>query len=111
MMDGKTIADWQREAWTIAEDKGFHDGLPCDRHGTLVRLCLIHTEISEAAQLVKRHGLGAMNADVGHELADTCIRLFELAYMLDIDLELAIETKMALNRKRPYKYGTPDESR
>lgn len=104
-----TLRDIQREAWACAHDKGFHADQPMDRTHTLLRLCLIHTEISEAAQAVKRHGIPAPG--LGEELADACIRIFDLAEGLGIDLEEAIAQKMRVNRVRPVRYGTPWEGK
>lgn len=99
----------QRQAWEIAEAQGFHEGMPPDRTHTLLRLCLVHTEVSEAAQLVKRHG--AMAPGLGEELADICLRIFDLAESLAINLLVEIEEKMAVNSLRPRLYGTPGEGR
>lgn len=106
-----TIAEMQIDAWQTAEDKGFHDGRSGGRDDTLLRLCLIHTEVSEAAQEVKRHGTGgrAVLDRVASELADVLIRVGDLAGCLDLDLESAVRAKMAQNRNRPERYGTPAE--
>ena len=104
----KTVREWQEEAFEIAESKGMHERTPFDRAGTLLRLCLIHTEVSETAQVVKRRGLEKRD-EIAEEMADTCIRIFDLAEGLGIDLEIAIAHKMARNRLRAYRYGTPEE--
>jgi NTP pyrophosphatase (non-canonical NTP hydrolase) len=39
------------------------------------------------------------------ELADTAIRLFDLAGSLNIDLEKEISKKMKVNEGRPIKHG------
>jgi len=111
-----TIREAQREAWDIAEEKGFHAGRSASgRSDTLVRLCLVMTEVSEAAQEVKRNWWeGAPPspssiAKFGEELADTVIRLFDLAESVGVDLESAICQKMAKNLARPHKYGTAEE--
>jgi NTP pyrophosphatase (non-canonical NTP hydrolase) len=41
----------------------------------------------------------------GEELADTLIRLFDLADALDVDLLQEVCWKMAINELRPYKHG------
>lgn len=174
--------EWNKlgeSAFTMAKEKGFHADVPCDQRGTLIRIALIHTEISEVAQLIKRYGIptGVFLDRFGFELADTAIRLGDMCHGLDIDLEalpwarpqwptdqwdrhallmrcgvlhgylthfweavvqqrpsrvypdliclargleelaahfgLELEAqclaKMAVNRKRPYRYGTPEE--
>ena len=112
-MKKKTIRDAQRMAWEIAEEKGFHkDRSSTGRDDTLVRLCLIHTEISEAAQEVKRGWKGEPDARqrevFAEELADAMIRILELAECIGVDMGEAVFFKMEQNRKRPYRYGTPD---
>jgi NTP pyrophosphatase (non-canonical NTP hydrolase) len=107
-----TIPQLQQEAWQIAEDKGFHTD--CDalgpRYSTMVRLALIHTEVSETTQEVKRHGITCESVGkLAEELADTIIRIFDLAECLDVSLEHAILAKMEKNRGRPHMYGTPEE--
>ena len=65
------------------------------------RLMLIVGEVAEAQE-----GLRKGDADnFREELADIAIRLFDLCGGLDIDLELEIITKMAINKSRPYKHG------
>lgn len=105
-----TITDLVRESYGAAKAKGFHDDLPADRTGTLVRLALIHTEVSEATQEVKRHGVANPDA-IAEELADALIRIGDLAGSLSLDLEGAVEAKMAKNLTRPYRYGTPGEGK
>lgn len=109
-----TIRDAQRLAWRIAEDKGFHEGRTASgRDDTLVRLCLVHTEVSEAAQEVKRHWDGKPTEEqietFGLELADALIRILDIAESVGADLETLVEVKMGRNRSRPYGYGTPQE--
>jgi NTP pyrophosphatase (non-canonical NTP hydrolase) len=109
-----TLAHLQHVAWEIAERKGLHDNLRHfpHREATLIRLALIHTEVSEAAQEVKRHGVTVENTRViGEELADVLIRVADLAEELGIDLSLEVDIKLSHNRLRPYKYGTPDEEK
>lgn len=107
-----TILKAVQESWRMAEVKGFHEGRSgAGRDDTLVRLSLVHTEISEATQEVKRHWDGEpteeQKAIFAEELADALIRIFDLAGCVDVDLELAVEQKLAKNWQRPTKYGTP----
>lgn len=106
-----TLYDVQGWIWRAMEEKGFHDGRTNTRDDVLVRLCLIHTEVSEAAQEVKRHWTGEGDAPIRErvaiELADAAIRIFDLCGCLNLDLEAAIARKMAVNMARPHKYGTP----
>ena len=109
-----TIAVLQRRAWDTVETKGLHDNLRAlpVREATMIRLALIHTEVSEALQEVKRKGVHEGNTRViGEELADILIRVADLAEELKIDLEQATKDKLTVNDLRPYKYGTPEEMR
>lgn len=48
----------QQRIHACMEEKGFHEGRTGNgRDDTLVRLCLIHTEVSEAADVVKKKGI------------------------------------------------------
>lgn len=64
----------------------------------LARLCLIVTEIAEAAEATDKDNLA-------EELADTVIRCLDMAGGYDIDLQSAIERKMKRNAERPYLHG------
>lgn len=108
----RSLNDIVFEAWTIAEDKGFHNGRTAGRDDTLLRLCLVHTEVSEASQVVKRHGVTPQSLpDIADELADVVIRVADLAGCLGIDLGKSVEAKLARNRERPHLYGTPQEGK
>jgi len=67
------------------------------------KLLLIHSEISEAAEGVRKN---LMDDHLPHrtmlecELADGAIRLFDLAGALDIDLAEVIYEKLVYNSKR-----------
>ncbi len=106
-------------AWDGAEAQGLHtnlDTLPL-REATLIRLALVFTEVAEATQLVKRHGIfppdspsaRSLLRDLAEEFADVLIRLGDLAVCLQIDLNEAVDHKLAANTLRPYRYGTPGE--
>lgn len=105
------LIDLQRRAWQIAEDKGFHENRSASRDDTTVRLCLVHTEISEAVQEVKRHWVGngtrPIIDKVGEELADAVIRILDLCEIIGVNLESAVSDKMNKNTLRERNYGTP----
>jgi NTP pyrophosphatase (non-canonical NTP hydrolase) len=77
-----------------------------DPHAPFVvpaKLCLIHSEISEA---MEGHRKGLQDDKLPHrsmlevELADAVIRIADLAGALDLDVGGAIAEKMAFNRDR-----------
>jgi len=73
-------------------------------------LCLLHSEVSEALEAYRNHD----KENLGEELADIAIRLFDMVYGLkmqgeldiDYDLEEAIIAKDKINRERGYKHGS-----
>jgi NTP pyrophosphatase (non-canonical NTP hydrolase) len=74
-----------------------------DKHLVAAKLCLIHSEISEA---MEGHRKGLMDDKLPHrpmievELADAMIRIADLAGALGLDLGGAIAEKMAYNATR-----------
>lgn len=77
-------------------------GLPIDRNvGEL--LCLVHSEISEAMEGYRKD---LMDDKITHrkafevELADTLIRIFDIAGKFNLDLDGAIKDKLEFNAKR-----------
>jgi NTP pyrophosphatase (non-canonical NTP hydrolase) len=110
------ISVMQEEAWRIAEEKGFHVGRDDNsRDDTLIRLCLIHSEVSEAVDEVKKRWapltLDNARVRVAEELADVLIRCGDLAQCIGVDLQQAVVEKLKKNEKRPKGYGTPNEGR
>jgi len=106
-----------------AKEKGFYESEP----SVIERLALIHSEVSEALE-ADRGGNKFAGFDVHEvmnstdnifkhlfqntvknsfedELADICIRVFDLAGHLGIDLEAHIKAKMRYNAMRPHKHG------
>lgn len=107
-----TLMTIGKAQWDICRLKGLHDNLNSlhDREQALIRLALIHTEISEASQVVKRQDVTPDTiASIAEELADAIIRIAELGCCLGLDLDQAVMAKLATNACRPYGYGTPWE--
>lgn len=86
-----------KEAFETAKSKGWHDE-PREM-GTI--LALIHSEVSEALEADRKGN----HDNFAEELADVCIRVFDLCGSLNIDLEKAIKGKMEYNKTRTYKHG------
>jgi NTP pyrophosphatase (non-canonical NTP hydrolase) len=84
-------------------------------------IALAHSELSEALEAYRDHRLADATkpacADgctkhplpkpegVGSELADTAIRLFDMADVFGIDLDFEIQRKIAYNQTRSYRHG------
>lgn len=86
-----------QEAYETAKSKGWH-GEPRET-GTL--LALIHSEVSEALEADRKGD----HENFAEELADVCIRVFDLCGLKRVDLEKAILAKMEKNKGRSYKHG------
>lgn len=112
-----TLSELQSEIWKDMEEKGFHTGKPADRLNTLARLALVHTEVSEATQEVKRHWAddgprSATDRDLfAGELADVVIRILDLAGTCRFDLAKYLREKVNYNKTRPVLYGTIGEAK
>jgi NTP pyrophosphatase (non-canonical NTP hydrolase) len=86
-----------KEAYAIATSKGWHD----EPRETGTLLALIHSEVSEALEADRKGDV----ENFAEELADVCIRIFDLCGSKGIDLEKAIFEKMERNKGRTYKHG------
>ena len=72
-----------------------------DVNAISTRLMLIVGEVAEAQEGLRRND----RDNFKEELADVCIRMFDLCGGLDIDLESEILKKMSINLERPYLHG------
>ena len=91
------LLEIQKESHKIAKEKGFWDS---DRDVPEC-LMLIVTELSECCEAYRKNNYNGM----GEELADTIIRIGDLAEHLNINLEEEVIRKMEFNKTRPYKHG------
>ena len=64
-------------------------------------LALVHSEVSEALEAFRNGN----SANFGEELADICIRVFDLGAGCGFDLAVEIQLKHLQNLERPYRHG------
>lgn len=101
------ISDLQKESYDRAKRKGFYDPTPSIES----RLCLIHSEISEALEDYRDNKMETVISSklkpegFPSELADIVIRVCDLAEHLGIDLEKEIRLKSNYNETRPKGHG------
>lgn len=92
-----------------AYNKGFwavSDNLPGGRYNVnaiLCKLALIHSEVSEALEEVRK--TGKINDAVGEEIADVIIRCLDFAHGYGIDINDHIVKKMKKNAERSKLHG------
>jgi hypothetical protein len=86
------ISSAQKIAWANKVAKGFNTtDVPLE-------FCLLNGEIAEAFDAWRKK-----NQDLGEELADIAIFLLGLAEMTGVDLQRAVEAKLAANQARIYQ--------
>lgn len=102
------IEDIINEAGETAQSKGWHD----KPRSVPELLCLMHSELSEALEEFRKglplHEIyyeGSKPCGFLTELADVVIRIGDMCWQLDLDLEKALELKLAGNKLREYRHG------
>jgi NTP pyrophosphatase (non-canonical NTP hydrolase) len=106
------VNELAQECHDTARRKGFWDRPnqvdgeqldPFDVHIALAKLALVHTEVSEACEAIRKpHD---PDENLSEELADIVIRVFDFAVARGIEIEGAIVAKMDRNKGREYMHG------
>lgn len=115
-----TISELQEEAHRISKENGFWDDfkdleahLKDNKPDSLAeykfavysqKIALINSELSEGLEGLREDNLKGIDG-LQEELADTVIRILDLAGKLQFDLEQAIVEKMERNKEREEKHG------
>ena len=93
------------EFHATAVAKGWYD----QSRSPLELLCLVHGEVSEAAEAVRDHNPGSVKCPgitaVEEELADILVRVLDMAAAKGYRLGLAVKLKAAYNLTRPHRHG------
>lgn len=104
----KSINDLVNEAHQNAIDKGWYE--EPKSFGDFISLA--HSELSEALEEFRQgkkvreiYYAGEKPCGIPTELADLVIRVFDMCGYYGIDLEKAIDLKMAYNKTRSHRHG------
>jgi NTP pyrophosphatase (non-canonical NTP hydrolase) len=101
------LNEYAERIYANAKAKGFHEYAPefgkagQDTRHILSWLMLVTTEVAEAAEAVRKGD----KDNFSEELADICIRVFDCAEALGLNIEQEIVNKMERNEERPHKHG------
>jgi NTP pyrophosphatase (non-canonical NTP hydrolase) len=96
-------------AHAMAVEKGWHPSKDPQRLPEL--LALLHSEVSEALEAYRSHGLVRWTREdgkpegVGPELADVIIRVLDICGLYGLDIDRLVHEKMEFNARRPWRHG------
>lgn len=105
-----TINKWINFIGEYNAQNGWHDNWDLKE-----KLLMVHTEISEAVEELRIPGHytdqeyynpGSLKPEgFAVEIADAIIRLFDIVYVENIDLEYMLYIKSSYNKTRGYRHG------
>lgn len=108
MITIKPLTELGAKTHATAKEKGWYDGGDVN---VPVKLCLVHSEVSEALECFRNkepylhYAENGKPEGIASELADVIIRVCDLAAAMGIDLDEAVDIKMAFNKTRPHLHG------
>lgn len=114
LMNQYTISKLMEEAHQTAIEKGWWGEDGKDNRNFPEQIALMHSELSEVLEEYRK---GKSIDDIYYnidspkpegipiEFADLFIRVFDTCARYNIDLEKALEIKLAYNKTRPHKHG------
>jgi NTP pyrophosphatase (non-canonical NTP hydrolase) len=92
-----------KEVHDLAIEKGWYDN--STKREVPELLCLIHSEISEALEGYRHNIPNGEKGNLGEELADAVIRIWDMCEYLNIDIASEVNKKHEFNKTRPYRHG------
>lgn len=110
----KGLNDLRDCCYKSASERGWHDVVA----SPVEKLCLWHSEISEALEILREKGYGAIEEvtaydwvnpvkpkTFGSEVADVIIRIMDSCGSWGIDIEEEVRNKLLYNATRSYRHG------
>lgn len=105
-----TLASLGTEFLALSTRNGFWDTPPSDVDFAISKLCLIHAEVSELVEAIRKDPTAPCPKVPeitlqDEEAADIFIRLLDFCAARGIDLGRAVALKHEFNKTRPYRHG------